>query len=440
MPMGFSWSSCVAQAAAWAWLTYRHKDETPLVDESAFASAQHQLPKYIAVYEPGTVKISGFAAIYFDNLIVVSTSENTVMALRKRLLRNCAEHELNIHLKPDGELRIHNVDDMKVKGLSYLGVDYKLEGELPLRTLQVRPTRIGEWLEPLPTGEAPCREWAKFLGRALFAELIRGDCLQKSEQGRDIIATARYVATQVRLGTWDTPISCPGLRPIWRKTMELKEQGHVIPCYQPKRGAPTTLVVATDASLEGWGWVLTDGEAEPVFNGEKFESKEGHIFLKELEAAFTGLRQVPEGRRALLVVDNTAVAWALRQGFTRNTVGQLRIEQERNLLDRIEQVHTVISNDNPADCPSRGMLRLDSARMQRMTKSVAQFREGKLWCSQPHAQWVKRTPWRTGIHRTTTSNRTRTRQNTWRQTSSRRTKKRACVIATLRERSLRTGG
>jgi hypothetical protein len=58
-----------------------------------------------------------------------------------------------------------------------------------------------------------------------------------------------------------------------------------------------------------------------------------------------------------IVVENVAVAWALRQGFTRNKVGQAMIETAAAIgadTMGIGRILTVISAKNSADSPSRG--------------------------------------------------------------------------------------
>ncbi len=54
----------------------------------------------------------------------------------------------------------------------------------------------------------------------------------------------------------------------------------------------------------------------------------------------------------MVVVDNSAVAWALRSGFTTNEEGSVYLERIERHLDKL-QILQVVSDDNPADCWSR---------------------------------------------------------------------------------------
>ena len=85
--------------------------------------------------------------------------------------------------------------------------------------------------------------------------------------------------------------------------------------------------------------------------------KDGHIFLKELYAVAEGskwLRELHPLCEITVIVDNSAVAWSLENGFTRSEIAASILQRSISCLVTEQgelQVMLVISEDNPADCP-----------------------------------------------------------------------------------------
>jgi hypothetical protein len=167
-------------------------------------------------------------------------------------------------------------------------------------------------------------------------------------------------------------------------------------------------IVATDASTTGLGWCwFRKGQAvqEHTCGGERVAVK-AHIFFLELEAAIKGLRawcseidQQAEKRgkpaKATLVVDNAALAFALRHGFSSNMKANQMMGDARHVLNRIEDVILVISEDNPADCCSRRFEggRKDhhasfDGRVERMLRCIDCRIHGWNWASGKAADYV----------------------------------------------------
>ena len=78
---------------------------------------------------------------------------------------------MNLHTNED----VHN-------GFDYLGVHYQLQGRGGSTYLAVRLPKLQEWAQEAVKKELTCREAARFVGRAFFAEMIFGDSLQLSEK------------------------------------------------------------------------------------------------------------------------------------------------------------------------------------------------------------------------------------------------------------------
>jgi hypothetical protein len=102
---------------------------------------------------------------------------------------------------------------------------------------------------------------------------------------------------------------------------------------------------------------------------------DAHIFDKELRAALYGLSLTPEREKALLVVDNAAVAWVLHNGLSESANHLL--DKHRHLLERTYDVCLVVSADNPADCPSRGEP-MEAQRIVNLNHAIASHCAGAM--------------------------------------------------------------
>lgn len=387
MPMGWSWSPAIAQAAAWLLILFRGPSDKELVNDENLKSTQDQLPKWIEVFEPGSRKVAGFASVYYDNVIVVTHSEEAALALKRRMEANARQDRLNLRVK--GQLNYHSHEAITEKGFEYLGVHYQLIKEEQEWKLEVRPAKIQEWnKEQIPSEGLTCRQAARFVGRSLFAEMISGDSLQQTAQGKTVCGNARLVAVLVKRGGWEASVPPEPFRKMWSVTMSLQFQPHRISLVKPDSHSEPDVVLATDASDKGWGWcTFRDGKPLGVVRGGVYDANDRrHIFLKELDTALRALAECSH-EKVILVVDNVAVAWALRQGFTRSSIGQTMLEQNPTALRKIGRVHTVVSADNPADSPSRGK-GLEQIRIDRMNESLRRAINGGVWGSVPHTEWT----------------------------------------------------
>jgi hypothetical protein len=86
------------------------------------------------------------------------------------------------------------------------------------------------------------------------------------------------------------------------------------------------------------------------------------------------------------VVDNSAVAFALKNRMTTSDAGMLLIDGHQSVLEEaLLDVVLVISKDNPADCPSRGGAEGLLERSANMNKSLFAHQNGWQWASEKAA-------------------------------------------------------
>jgi hypothetical protein len=396
LPMGWSWSPLVAQALCWSFLLGRKAQQSPIFKEEVLKETGH-LPFWLDYNGEG----KGFGVVYYDNFFIAVGSQGDAKRVEKRLRENAAA--FNIEVK--GEICVHSDESLRTRGVKYLGMHIKLDSD----HLIVRPTSLEEWsVLPPPglSGPPSCRVAAGYVGRSLFATMIQEENLQASRNGRSIISLAREIGTAAAKNGWDSAIeetSVVPLEALWTSILALGEEPHLWPRGRLRlRIIRSELIIASDASKTGWGIVClrrSHGQKELVVESEHqglWTPVEAgrHIFLLELEVALRAVRMCRDIGKSddstSIVVDNVAVAWALRQGFTRNKVGQAMIEGAAAIgadTVGIGRILTVISADNPADSPSRGQ-QTEAARVAALEKALSVYDQGGMWASVPHALWT----------------------------------------------------
>ena len=122
------------------------------------------------------------------------------------------------------------------------------------------------------------------------------------------------------------------------------------------------------------------------------EEKEGHIFFLELMAAIEGLYTWRNERGAIpviLVLDNSAVAFALRNGFSGNNRAMALLRKHHEVLSLVQDVVLVISEDNPADTSSRKNFNREDElkRLGRVRACFGAYEREWNWASKKHDFW-----------------------------------------------------
>ena len=176
---------------------------------------------------------------------------------------------------------------------------------------------------------------------------------------------------------------------MWSTTVGTQDVPFRWPLAKEERRVTRPRYVVTDASEAGWGYIIGDWDGETFYirsvdKGRWAGEDKSHIFLKELEAALIGLKNSGHAGDVIVVGDNVAVSWALRQGYTRNITGMSLIAAAAT--NRIVEVVTVISADNPADSPSRNKA-VDPARTRRLEAVLRGRDRGEVRASLPRSAW-----------------------------------------------------
>ena len=82
------------------------------------------------------------------------------------------------------------------------------------------------------------------------------------------------------------------------------------------------------------------------------------------------------------------MAFSLRNRVTNSNVGMDMMEQAEEVLALMKDVILVVSEDNPADCPSRGEEKGFQGRVANMSRSIDAFERGWQWSSKKAADWI----------------------------------------------------
>jgi hypothetical protein len=404
LPMGWSWSPWLAQAVAWSIVSQREKQEPSLVKEEPLRSGTG-LPRWLP-----TTSGKGFVVVYYDNYLMVTGCENEARAFEKRMLSERRGAKIK-----EGSSFFCTAEDLCKDGFVYLGVriqGYKTEDcHKALDGLNWRAEKLPAWLEAFKApdgarkGGRTLRQEAEQIGRILFCVSL-GLGSFGTALGRRAISAAREVGRAASLHGWDEKgVGCD-LSPLWggvETSCAHERRRHASGIDGRERHADC--VLATDASARGYGWILyrlekTDNRDKGVWVAThdalafafRFEvTDERHIFLKELSTACAALSWAHASgyRRVRLVVDNSAVAFALKNRMTTSDAGMLLIDGHQSVLEEaLLDVVLVISKDNPADCPSRGSAEGLPERSANMNKSLFAHQNGWQWASEKAAAWL----------------------------------------------------
>ena len=183
------------------------------------------------------------------------------------------------------------------------------------------------------------------------------------------------------------------MRDLWTRVLTEAAGFQLVATRRTISREKATVILATDASMAGWGVNILDldcsvrsvqgkkwAEAGPGAPMLKSPADE-HIFYKELRACLYGLTRLTNGDRATVVVDNAAVAWVLRNGFSKSMLGNQLMRDHREYLERIHDICLVVSNDNPSDCASRGDDKDFTDRLKKLAVALEKHNLGYRWAS-----------------------------------------------------------
>lgn len=377
LPMGFSYSPWIAQSAAWLTLLARHTNQKPLFDERAMKG--DNLPTFVSSEH-------GFCTVYYDNFLFVTTSFEEAILFEKRLTQNCADFTVTIK---EGSYSRTTMRQASGTTVSFVGISIVMGVE----GMRWYPSKVGKWRSEI--GRAPelttCRQVTQILGRVLFDLHISLLPIVCHAHGRRLIQILSTIGRCAYDKGWDS--KCPiedilhEILAMWHVSLERDTDPHGAIRYAKGHHAMdrSEHVLVTDASNQGYGYellrwkivdnsrVLLERRGIRVSCSKSFELqwKDKHIYVKEMFSAVEAVKEFskvfPE-EPFILVTDNSAVAFGLKNGFTNNQVGMSLMSSIVQVIPRMEVV-LVQSKDNPADCHSR--MRFEDYQIRLLRLSLA---------------------------------------------------------------------
>lgn len=346
LPMGWSYSPAIAQAAAWIFLCHSEDGE----EEYFSLKDLENLPSFLEI-KGKDGKVIGLITLYYDNYLIVSSDARVVEDLHRRVLRNAKF--FNIVLK-------HH-DFYSRKALltgpfpNFLGVEIGLGRRREGFFLRWRLKKIHEL--QVPANEAiRVRELASTIGRILYSRLISLAPLGTHSSTRVVLDVLRRASAAAWKGTWASATVVLTNEERAAFAAEVRN-ANVQQWFCSGPPARRIVFMASDASDKLWGFTeMEDGMVVKVAGPFAYppDIQENHIFIKELYAAIECIawakRERPETDRIHLLIDNTAAAVVLTRRYSSNAKANVLLAGVNVAL----RVITVPSEVNVADSPSRG--------------------------------------------------------------------------------------
>ena len=318
LPMGWTYSPVVAQACGWCLLAGREGNQEALFEEDFLTD--EQLPSFLT-----TLKVDGFAVLYYDNYFVITSDAVTTEKLRRRLCGNmskCGKMPLDKTVK---EIRTFSHKTLKKNPLNLLGCEYAVvpkrgrDGERLTLRWRIQPDKVPK--EKTWNSAGSLRTQLQKLGKALHSLVMSIKPLGASALGEAILDMMSHVGKKAAETSWDE---------LW---MPEEKHGRVLEdalkylqlndwMYFESAPVPGHLVVS-DASDAGYGWFVVRISPPQLLAARSrswgLSMRNQHIFRKEGFAALSAIvfaRKLTGARGLTVVVDNTAVAGALKRQYS----------------------------------------------------------------------------------------------------------------------------
>jgi len=356
LPMGWTFSPVVAQAAGWSLLVGREVNQAPLFNESFMEDPC--LPSFVSSIE------EGFGCLYYDNYIVVTKSQAATEQIRLRLTKNiekCGSRPATVALK---ELTSFNHKTLRKRGLEFLGCEFMVTQKAPREAQEC--TTVLHWRilpEKIPTevewrNEGSIRTMAERLGKALHSKLLTLQPLGGTLLGKRILELISKIGRQAAQHGWDSAWSGEPWDELVLSEALSYLKSNEWKCLPNITNA--NCLVMSDASNIGYGWVVIQLSPLQILSMRSHSWKQSmqhlDIFRKEAYAILSAVmnaRCITNDTLAL-IVDNTAVAGVLRRGYSFCAI-VARWLAKVDITTNVSDVHTVVSADNATDPLSRNM-------------------------------------------------------------------------------------
>lgn len=406
LPMGWSWSPRICQCFAWVLLLWAPNPDS---NDDGLQEARRELrsakdpPRFVWLRNSSGCKV-GFLTVTYDNVFLFSTDILIGEACKTKILHSL--HDANVAIKESSIRRATNgvpdngvplqcpqsSGDDTIFGICHLGVQFSLLVLAGQWRIQWRhePSRTLKWLETRKSirSHMSRRFVAKICGIIMWHMMVirRPLCFASR-----LISILREVAVTQR-HLWDESISLSDLHQKYLEDELDRAIKNEWTIGVPPIPTTAEYILFSDASNERMGGVFCEASGTvldiwPRQFPSRFE--QAHIFLKELAAIVwfifayvesANLRNV----RLIVVTDNSAAFFALQNKYSSNAIACRWLQKlERLLTSKSIAVDfvLVVSNDNPADCPSRGESHVDPGRLRRGLLAVQYHKSGKRFAS-----------------------------------------------------------
>ena len=378
LPMGWSWSPRLAQSASMTMLieaAIRGK----LVDPKDFEDLENP---------PSILKMrGGSAVVWYDNVLGAFQDADCRDTFYRELKAVC--EDLHVEWK---NVRTYNRKDMAESRATnapdgtplkedeesplpeYLGLEFanavgKRQRDDPTTAKMKwrhRPSSLAKWKDLTTTENYKTpRAVARAVGVILWDATIALRPLCEESRALELMSK---VGKTIRNNKWDEPLeNCITQEDVKFLRDRIHDISHnnvfrTIDLHTP----PTVVLCASDASNEGYGFVVWKGgvveKTHSALSQMQFPKnlESAHIYIKEMYAAMQCIERTTLAfphSTVRLAEDNSAVVWALRNGYSHNKISNEYIQRIHRCLSHTGcklQVVPVPSKCNAADAPSRG--------------------------------------------------------------------------------------
>jgi hypothetical protein len=373
LPMGWSWSPYICQCLAWSAILHNPKKEGNEY-EFRLAPRQESPPKYVQIHRKGAERACGFVTLLYDNVGVFCQDHDISNQLHAQIQRNM--NEANIILKPSSiikadpgmididlperpkdntsrEKRGREAEEEEKKEKQetqnvptryfledaiYRGIQFGCRISEGLERILVRcdPKKVGTWRKrtrPDSTQPVLLSAVGGWIGVIMWSCTVRQRALCNLSEVIDVLRKVTKLGHQCQWNDSATMTLSEEEATLLTLEFEIacKNDWHPAPRATTDHNDP--IVLATDASDEGWGIVeithedhipyQRQGWYKQLSGSSKSKLSEFIIYLKELYCMIQALRWAMNnhpGRYVVLVGDNTAACSAMRKRYSSNRI------------------------------------------------------------------------------------------------------------------------
>ena len=418
LPMGWSYSPRICQSLAWT-IILAPPDYKKFADDEklkggpnsdglqkarvALRQAIHP-PKFVLLHDDTGARV-GHVTLTYDNISISVCDKAIFEALTEKI--RCAMHWCNVILKVEEkvypeQLAVDEVLSEDFKGSSHLGIQYGIRSTAAgdTATWRLDPVRVLRYdavLDALDDGhKLSRREIARVVGIVIWHLSVIQRPLCYATTLIAILQSLTKDQPTLSKKEWDCSVELSEGHRNYLTTMlceVMRNDWHDATPVGNERRLCDSHILFTDSSKLCMGAVLVMPDGTSHAESIPFHKSivEVHIFLKELTALiwFTvkyikllRLRNV----HLHIVTDNSAAFFAMTHLYSSNRYANRWIRYFHTHITKAGvtfSIHQVISEDNPADCPSRFLHVICPKRLKAGMSAVRASVEGQMRSSVP---------------------------------------------------------